>query len=389
MTNLQQRLASVSPTAQNHSDQLLSVIVDAIKTAGGQITFADYMQRCLYQPGLGYYSAGSYKIGQGGDFTTAPEISPLFSHALAYHTAAVLTEVSQGDCLEFGAGSGRMAIEVLRQLDKLDALPTRYYIIEASADLREKQQQAINAQLSAKQNRVVWLDQLPASFKGVILANEVCDAMPVHSLLFDHNSVTEYSVTWNNEQLEWSLCPVSTTALQTRAASLFDSLVDSPFRCEINLYAEAWLSSVADTLQQGAMFLIDYGHVARDYFQPSRAAGSVRCHFQQLAHDDPLILPGLQDITAHVNFTALAEAALANDLEVSGFQRQTDFLVAGEIAHLAQTASDDTFAQLQQAAALKRLLLPDQMGEIFKVLTLTKNLPLLPRLQQGDLRYQL
>lgn len=387
MTEIQHTFATISPEAKQHSDRLLSLIVAAIKTAGGQISFADYMQHCLYQPGLGYYSAGLSKIGKHGDFITAPEISSLFSQALAIHVADALTQIPQGDCLEFGAGTGRMAVDLLSQLAATDALPVRYYIIEASADLRNRQQQLITAELGTVAERVIWLTQLPNDFRGVILANEVCDAMPVHQIQFVEEGIYERCISWQDHQLQWLLSPLSSATLSAIATQLKPKLPGLPFTCEINLQATAWLASLADRLQQGAIFIIDYGHADRDYFQLQRASGSVRCHLQHHVHDDPLLLPALQDITAHVNFTALAESAVAHGLQVSGYQRQVDFLLAGDITNLAQQQTHDHLAQLQQAAALKRLLLPEQMGELFKVLTLTKQLAPLPRLQPGDLRY--
>lgn len=387
MTEIQHPFAAISTEAKHHSDQLLSLIVDAIKTSGGQISFADYMQHCLYHPGLGYYSAGLSKIGRHGDFITAPEISPLFSRALATQVADALTQIPLGECLEFGAGTGRMAVDLLSQLAATDALPVRYYIIEASADLRERQHQLIASELGAVAERVVWLTQLPEDFRGVIVANEVCDAMPVHQIQFADEGIYERCISWQDHQLQWRLSPLSSATLSAIATQLTPKLPELPFTCEINLHATAWLASLADCLQQGAIFIIDYGHADRDYFQPQRASGSLRCHLQHHVHDEPLLLPGLQDITAHVNFTALAETAVAHGLQVSGYQRQVDFLLAGDITDLAQQQTHDHFAQLQQAAALKRLLLPEQMGELFKVLTLTRQLATLPRLQPGDLRY--
>ncbi len=382
------KLPAPDMLAQQHSAELERLIVEKIQAANGKITFADYMQTCLYQPGLGYYSAGLSKIGAAGDFITAPEISPLFSQALARHIADVLTQ-SGGDCLEFGAGSGKMAGDILLQLAQWQCLPAHYYIIEASADLRVRQQKYLSEKLGALFDKVVWLEQLPASFTGVVLANEVCDAMPVHSLVFEEVGIFERYVGWDDQQLVWQSGPLSAPALAAKAALISPLLPNQPFCCEVNLYAEAWLGSLTAILEQGAIFIIDYGHTARDYFHTSRAAGGIRCHYQHHVHNDPLILAGLQDLTAHVNFTDLAEAAHQVGLNVVGLQSQSDFLLAGEMLNLAQQQSLDDFQQLQQSAALKRLLLPEQMGTIFKALTLSKNLPPLPRCQQGDLRWQL
>lgn len=382
------KLPSPELLAQQHSAQLESLIVEKIQAAGGKINFADYMQACLYQPGLGYYSAGLSKIGASGDFITAPEISPLFSQAFAQHIADVLTQ-SGGDCLEFGAGSGKMAGDILLQLAKWQCLPAHYYIIEASADLRLRQQQYLSEKLGVLFDKVVWLKQLPISFTGVVLANEVCDAMPVHSLVFEETDIFERYVGWDGQQLVWENGPLSSPALANKTTLIASLLTTFPFSCEVNLYAEAWLGSLAAILEQGAIFIIDYGHAANNYFHVRRAAGGIRCHYQHHAHDEPLILPGLQDLTAHVNFTALAEVAHQAGLSVAGLQSQSNFLVAGDMLKLAQQQSLDDFQQLQQSAALKRLLLPEQMGAIFKALTLSKNLPPLPRSQHGDLRWQL
>ncbi len=382
------KLTVHDPLAQQHSAELERLIVEKILTAGGKITFATYMQTCLYEPGLGYYSAGLSKFGAAGDFVTAPEISPLFSQAFARHIADVLTQTG-GNCLEFGAGSGKMAADILLQLAQWQSMPVHYYIIEASADLRLRQQQYLSEKLGVLFDKVIWLEQLPASFTGVVLANEVCDAMPVHSLVFEETDIYERYVGWDGQQLVWQNAPLSAPALTEKAALIAPLLKTLPFRCEVNLYAEAWLGSLAAILEQGAIFIIDYGYTGNNYFHTNRAAGGIRCHYQHHAHDAPLILPGLQDLTAHVNFTDLAETAHQAGLNVAGLQSQSDFLLAGEILDLAQQQKLDDLQQLQQSAALKRLLLPDQMGTIFKTLTLSKNLPSLLRCQQGDLRWQL
>ena len=374
--------------AQQRSANLETLIVEKIQATGGKITFADYMHTCLYQPGLGYYSAGLSKFGATGDFVTAPEISPLFSQAFARHIADVLTQ-SGGDCLEFGAGSGKMAGDILLQLAQWQSLPAYYYIIEASADLRFRQHQYLSEKLGELFDKVVWLDRLPNHFTGAVLANEVCDAMPVHSLLFEERGIFEHYVAWDGQQLIWQTGPLSTPMLNDKAACISPLLTTRPFKCEVNLYAEAWLGSLAAIIKQGAIFIIDYGHTANDYFHASRASGGIRCHYQHQVHDEPLILHGLQDLTAHVNFTDLAETAHQAGLQVAGLQSQSDFLLAGDMLNLTQQQALDDFQQLQQSAALKRLLLPAQMGGIFKALILSKNLSPLPRCQQGDLRWQL
>jgi len=377
--------------AQQHSEQLLTLIKHKINQAGGKITFAAYMQLCLYSPGLGYYSAGSHKIGCGGDFTTAPEISPLFSRSLAHQLIDVLRQLDQANILEFGAGSGKMAVDILRELNVKQSLPKHYYIIEASADLRKRQQQAIHEGVPELEGKVIWLDSLPERFKGVVLANEVCDAMPVHRLHFNNAVCYECYIVNNNGQLQWCDDELSRTDLIDKVAAIQSLIGDSDYFTEVNLAAKAWLASLADNLQQGAVFIIDYGYPQAVYYHPQRSSGTMMCYYQQQGHNNPLVLPGLQDITAHVDFTSLAQIAVDNGLEVAGFQSQADFLLAGGITELAaDDNNDDAFAMLRQAMEIKRLTLPTEMGETFKVLTLTKNLDqLLPRIQQGDRRYNL
>jgi len=378
--------------AQQHSDRLLAVIQQRIAEADGKICFADYMQLCLYQPGLGYYSAGSQKIGPQGDFTTAPEISPLFSQTLARHLQDVSQQLVTFDILEFGAGSGKMAVDILRQLENDHALPAHYYIMEASADLQYRQRNTIENNIPHLVEKVIWLDALPSDFVGIIVANEVCDAMPFHRLHFEQDQVHECYVEVSESELQWTQTVLSDPALKRRANEIQQIHGGNDYYAEINLAAEAWLTSLAHCLQQGALFIIDYGHCRDSYYHPQRQQGTMMCYYQHQGHDNPLILPGLQDITSHVDFTALAETALACGLDVEGFQSQADFLLAGGITELIQSTEESVtaFDDLQQKTALKRLTLPSEMGESFKALTLTKNLPaLLPRLQLADRRYSL
>jgi SAM-dependent MidA family methyltransferase len=377
--------------AQQHSEQLLTLIKHKISEAGGKISFADYMQLCLYAPGLGYYSAGSHKIGYGGDFTTAPEISPLFSRSLAHQIIDVLRQLDQANILEFGAGSGKMAVDILRELDLKQSLPEHYYIIEASADLRQRQQQTIHYAIPDLESKVIWLDSLPSNFNGVILANEVCDAMPVHKLHFKSGLTYERYIVNNDDQLQWSDDELSRTELIDKSIEIKSFIGDTEYFTEVNLAAQAWLTSLADSLRQGAVFIVDYGYPQAAYYHPQRSNGTLMCYYQQQGHDNPLILPGLQDITAHVDFTSLAQTAVDNGLDVAGFQSQADFLLAAGITELTSfNDHDDAFLMLQQATEIKRLTLPTEMGETFKVLTLTKNLAqLLLRIQLGDRRYNL
>lgn len=377
--------------AKHHSDKLVAKIKQSIQAAGGKISFADYMNLCLYTPGLGYYSAGSHKIGSGGDFTTAPEVSPLFSRCLAHHIKDVLIQLPHGDILEFGAGNGKMAIDILLELQQLNSLPKHYFIIEASADLRQKQQQTIQTVIPQLVDRIQWLDQLPSEFNGVIVANEVCDAMPVHVLHFADNAVKERYVQLNSDDnFEWCEDKVSSKELLEQAKNIQGLIGDEDYITEVNLQAEAWLNSIAESLKQGAMFIIDYGYPANSYYHPDRDNGTLMCYYQHHGHDDVFFLPGLQDITAHVNFSALAQTAFDKELDVAGFQTQADFLIAGGITELASANSSDELSLFKQSAEIKRLTLPSEMGETFKILSLTQNLDqLLPRILLRDQRRKL
>ena len=377
--------------AQLHSEQLLSLIYDEIERAGGKISFAEYMQLCLYAPGLGYYSAGSQKLGKQGDFTTAPEMSSLFSRTFAHHIGEVLVQLEQPSILEFGAGSGKMAADILRELSDIDRLPKTYYIVEVSADLRDRQYKKIQDLVPDLASKVEWLDQFPVDFIGVVLANEVCDAMPVHLLHFTEDDVFERYIERSGSVLAWCDTALSHTALVSHSIEIQSRInSDTDYITEVNLAAEAWLNTIAENLKQGAVFICDYGYSKDEYYHPQRSDGTLMCYYQHQGHSDPLIFQGLQDLTAHVDFTLLAQTALDNGLDVAGFQSQADFLLAGGITELSQVMSSDEFAMLQQANEIKQLTLPSAMGETFKVLTLTKNLEqLLPRCQLADRRYTL
>lgn len=384
-------IAADDPQAQDYSDQLKRQIAARIEQQGGWLSFADYMHDCLYTPGLGYYSAGSHKLGAGGDFTTAPEISPLFGRALAVHIADIGRQLAQFDMLEFGAGSGKLAVDILQQLKQLDALPDHYLILETSADLQQKQRELIEKHLPTLAERVVWLTNMPSDFKGIMLANEVCDAMPVHLLEFSEEGVTEQGVSITSDGFGWQNKAIEDPRLLNRAADIRKQIGAQRYQTEVNLFATDWLQSVADSLSQGAIFIIDYGYPFAEYYRPERTQGTLRCYYRQQAHDNPLVLPGLQDITAHIDFTALAEQALANGLDVTGFHEQSDFLLAGDITLLATELEQesDPVDWLKHSSALKQLLMPGAMGHQFKVLSLCRDLDLLPRLQMQDRRYQL
>jgi len=362
--------------AQAHSQQLSKVICAEIEHKGGAISFARFMERALYAPGLGYYSAGARKFGEQGDFITAPELSDLFSHCVARQCRQVLAIIDNPSIVEFGAGSGRMACAILKELERLDALPVSYLIVEVSADLRERQQALIKQQLPEFIDRVHWLESLPATFKGVVLANEVLDALPVRRFHINGNSINEMCVGYENDQFVWSAQPADDDLVKTVNTIqdvLYEKMSDG-YTSEVCMVANAWIKSVADTLDEGAVLLIDYGYPRHEYYHPQRTDGSLMCYYQHRRHSDPLKLIGLQDITAHVDFTSIAEAANQAGLVVAGFTTQACFLLGNGLDEMVASSDlDNQRAHLRLMQQVKRLTLPGEMGELFKVMALTRS----------------
>ncbi|WP_232023916.1 class I SAM-dependent methyltransferase [Sulfurivermis fontis] len=351
-----------------HSAALIQHIGKEISAAGGAISFARYMELALYAPGLGYYSAGARKFGADGDFVTAPELSPLFSRCVARHCAALLSALDGGEVMEFGAGSGVMAADILLELERMQALPPRYAILEVSADLRERQRQTLAARAPYLLERVRWLDALPEQFVGVVLGNEVLDALPVQRFRWRDGRVHELGVRWSGEAFVWCELPVCSPRLEVRVREIAATgALPEGYESEVNFAAEDWLRSLAAMLQRGVAVLFDYGFPRHEYYHPQRSGGTLMCHYRHRSHPDPLILPGLQDITAHVDFSAMAAAALDAGLDVLGFANQANYLIGSGLLELAQEAGD-VRGQLEVAAQLKRLMLPGEMGELFKVL---------------------
>jgi SAM-dependent MidA family methyltransferase len=362
------KLPLPSTSALQHSQQLAECIKQVIAQQG-PISFADYMQMALYYPALGYYSAGATKLGAAGDFITAPELSSLFSFTLAHQVAEVLQQIPNGDVLEFGAGSGCMAADILLRLHELDCLPQHYYILDVSADLQQRQQQTIAKLPAELSSKVQWLTELPKNFYGAILANEVLDAMPVHMISRQQNGLFERKVTWDHDAFQWLDDSISSNLLSETQEDLLLNL-PAPYVTEINTYIDGWLESLNQILQQGVILIIDYGFSAAEYYHPQRHMGTLMCHYQHHAHPDPFLWPGLQDITAHVDFTHVATAATQVGLDVLGYTHQASFLMAAGIMELVQSAS--TEQQYRFSQQLKRLLLPTEMGELFKVMALGK-----------------
>lgn len=381
------QLPALDASAQLHCNQMLKHIQQQIHAKGGWISFADYMQMALYTPHLGYYSGDANKFGQAGDFVTAPEISPLFTQALAKQVGQVV-QATAGDVLELGAGTGQLAIDLLQQLAALAQLPQRYFILEVSANLRQRQQETLQKRLpESLYARVQWLDSLPAELTGVVVGNEVLDAIPVHLIEWQAGQWLERGLSFDSG-LVWQSQPLQNAAL---VAGMLPAQWPEGYTTEVCPAAQGLIASLSRMLQQGMMLWIDYGFPAHEYYHPQRNQGTLMCHFQHYAHDDPLINPGLQDITAHVNFTAIAETALTAGLSCAGYTTQAQFLINCGILQLLETVTpEDSARYLPMVSAVQKLLSPAEMGELFKVLALTKGLsmPLLGFVS-GDKRHQL
>lgn len=364
-----------------HSIRVAAYIRGKIRDAGGDISFAEYMHHCLYAPGLGYYSAGSRKFGPSGDFVTAPEVSSVFGSVVARQCAATLRQIEAGEILEFGAGSGKLAVDILRELSRMEEEKFRYKIVEVSGDLRERQEALVLSEIPELADSVEWIDELPRDFRGVVVANELLDALPVERFVREKDGVRQVRVASADHGFELAERPAP-DSLERAVVGVEESLGESlpvGYRSDICLAAPQWVSDLSDSLSEGVVLLFDYGVGRREYYAPERTGGWLRCHFRHHAHDDPIILPGIQDLTAWVDFTAVAEAAVASGLDIAGFVTQSQFLIGGGLdRHLAQFADLPTDAQLKLSAEIKLLTLPSEMGEHFKCMALSRGDVVIP-----------
>jgi SAM-dependent MidA family methyltransferase len=371
-------LPPLSVEEQQHSAAVAARLQEEIAAAGGGLPFERFMELALYAPGLGYYSAGSTKFGAAGDFVTAPEISDTFSRCVARQCAEVLARIGATgagtEILELGAGTGRMAATVLETLAAEGVLPERYSILEVSGDLAQRQRERVRALPASLRERVVWLDKLPERpLSGVILANEVLDALPCQRFVVSTEGVLEVVVAAAQGFVERVVAPGAVLAVA--ALSLLRELPEPlpvGYTSEICLRVEPWVAGVGACLGRGLMLLFDYGLPRRHYYHPQRVSGTLQCHFKQFAHDDPYINVGVQDITAWVDFTRVAEGGLAAGLDVAGFCTQAAFLLATGIERFVAEAVG-TVEQARLAGEVRRLLMPGEMGEAFKVMALTRD----------------
>ncbi|MBT9515288.1 MAG: SAM-dependent methyltransferase [Methyloversatilis discipulorum] len=354
--------------AVEHSQRLLGQIRDEIARTGW-MPFSRYMECALYAPGLGYYSGALQKFGHDGDFVTAPELTPLFGRSLARQLAELMA-LSAPHLIEAGAGSGRLAADLLAELDRLGAAPQSYRILELSADLRARQQALIAAELPHLSARVSWLDSLPDAFDGVVIGNEVLDAMPVERLRNAAGRIEQAGLALDpsgQPALDWRPAPAA-LADEARALGFTDG-----YDSEINFAARAWVAEWARRIGRGALLLIDYGFPQAEYYHPDRRSGTLMCHYRHHAHTDALWMPGLNDLTAHVDFTAVAQAAFDAGMSLAGYTSQANFLLNCGVLELLDRDAD-ALSRAKQNAALNQLTSPAEMGELFKVICMTRDI---------------
>lgn len=381
-------LPEPDPAGRAHSQRMLAHIDSEIAKAGGAISFAHFMELALYAPGLGYYRAGARKFGAGGDFVTAPELSPLFSRCLARQCQQLLQAIGGGIIVELGAGTGIMAADILQELQTLGTLPERYAILELSGELRERQRHTLIERIPHLLDRVSWLDQLPESgVHGILLANEVVDALPFERFRIttdgprrlNVSASTDYCIDTATNGLCWTEGTEDhalTAAIAAIEAKL-DWQLPEGYVSEYVPQLHGWIQSLADKLAVGALLFIDYGYSHREYYHPERTDGTLLCHYRHRVHDNPLLLPGLQDITASVNFSAVADAGRAAGLTLAGYTSQSYFLFGcGLMDLLAHVDPEDTVRYLEQVRQVKLLTLPGEMGERFKAIALTRGIEL-------------
>ena len=370
------------------SHALQRLIASEVEAQSGPLPFARFMELALYAPDLGYYSGGAAKLGKDGDFTTAPEITPLFGAALAQVAAAIMAQ-SAPQILEFGAGTGKLARDILTELASAGVRIERYAIVELSGELRARQELAL-----ADFPQVVWLDDFPPAFDGVVIGNEVLDAMPVSLVAKSAQGWSELHVGIHDGAFGFEALPAS-AELQAQIDRQIPAGSSLPvaYVTEIHPIACGFMASLARMLRAGnagAAILFDYGFPAHEYYLDQRVNGTLMCHYRHHAHADPFYLPGLQDITAHVDFTAMAVAAQDGGLEVLGYTSQAAFLIGAGIGELLlRTDPADAATFLPQANALQKLLSPAEMGELFKVLVVGRQVVLAPQLLVSDRRHRL
>lgn len=386
-------LPAASAAALAHSAEVAGHIRRRMDRSGGSISFAEFMQEALYAPRLGYYSAGTAKFGAPGDFVTAPEIGPLFGRLVARQSGIVLQSLPGAAVLEIGAGSGALAVAILGSLATQGIEPVRYLILEVSADLAARQEALIRAEVPELFSRVEWLDRLPQQFEGIIIANEVADALPVERFRKRDAAVQQIRVGYDHQGFTWrdAEAPAFLRHAVADIEKTIGHALPNGFVSEVSVGLPQWIADIAACIERGLVFLFDYGLSRREYYAPDRSDGWLRCHFRHHAHNDPLIHPGIQDLTAWVDFTAVAEAAVAAGLHVSGFVTQSQFVRnSGLSDELRDFERLPTAAQIELSRQVKMLTMPGEMGENFKCTGLARGrVPDIPAFTIGDRAHSL
>ena len=390
-------LPEASADARAHSEHLSARIREQIRGNGGAIAFSRYMELALYAPGLGYYSAGSRKFGADGDFVTAPELGPIFAECIAESVAPILRQLGDGSAFfELGGGSGAFAETALRHLATINALPTRYELLEPSADLRERQRERLESALPAELfARCHWRDGPPESeWRGVLFANEVLDALPTPRFTIHDGEVFEEVVVLAADGAFLRVDQPADALLRSAVRHL-ERDVEAPFsegyRSEVLPQLPYWIQAVGGLLSEGAMLFVDYGYPRREYYLPERRDGTLVCHYRHHAHNDPFFLPGLQDLTAFVDFTALAEAGIHAGFDLAGYCPQASFLIGNGLAQRLEVieAMADEAERYRRHQEVKRLTLPGEMGERFQVMGFQRGVDFRSRFLLGDLTRRL
>lgn len=362
-----------STEAAAHSRKVASHVAAVIADEDDWVPFPRYMELVLYAPGLGYYAAGARKFGAEGDFVTAPEMSPMFAKCLALQARQVL-EKTGGDVLELGPGSGALAVDLFGELKAQGAAPSRYLLLEVSPELQQRQRRRIAERFPGDFNRFAWIDRLPEKLRGVVIANEVLDVVPFALVHRTGGELLERGVIVAEAGFAFDDRPIPDGDLKRRAAAAFPA-GDYDYLSEVGLAAEGLVRTIARTLEAGVALFIDYGFPEREFYHPQRSMGTLRCHYRHRFHGDPFFMPGLQDITAHVDFSAMARAAEQGEAEVFGFTTQAYFLISCGLAVLVSEGDPNmTLSRLKTTSAVHRLISPAEMGELFKVLAIGKEM---------------
>jgi SAM-dependent MidA family methyltransferase len=363
-----------SPEASAHSARLAEHIAATIAAENDWIPFSRYMELALYAPGLGYYTAGARKFGSEGDFITAPEISPMFARCFALQAVQVMDAVG-GDILELGPGSGLFAADLFGELKSVGKAPERYRLLEVSPELRSRQRALIAQRYPEDLGRFEWIDTLPEGIRGMVIANEVLDVVPFDIVHRDRDAgLLERGVVVTEAGFAWDDVPLAAGELKRRAEAVVPP-GDYAYTTEISLAAEGLVRTISASLEAGLAIFIDYGFSEREFYHPQRSGGTLRCHYRHRFHGDPFFMPGLQDITAHVDFTALARAAEQGGSEVYGYTTQAYFLISCGLAVLVSSGDPTaTLSRLKATSAVHRLISPSEMGELFKVMGFGKGI---------------